>query len=84
MIYNLKGEWLRNMKIYTEDKMPKDVRAQVKRSQYFDYKITSVQEFKEGENRFYIVHLEDDKNYKQVSVFEGELNLIKEYKKQVQ
>ncbi len=82
-MFDKKGNWMYTMNCYQEDKMPKDLRSIVKRSDFFDYTIKGVQDIKEGDVRFFIVHLEDDKNYKQLCVYEGQYEVIKEYKKQV-
>ncbi len=79
-VYDKQGEWLRNMSYYNEAKMPEDVRKMIKRSEFFDYKITGVQEINEQDVLFYIVHLEDGKNYKQLCVFNGQYDVIKEFK----
>ncbi|MDB5192223.1 MAG: hypothetical protein JWQ96_1786 [Segetibacter sp.] len=80
VVYDKKGRWIRNMHVYDESKMPVDVRALVKRSEFYDYKIAFVQQFKEYDLQFYLVHLEKDGNYKQLCVCEGEYKVIKEFK----
>ena len=81
VVYNKKGRWLRNMYRYDESRLPRDVRHTVKRV-YYDFAITIVQEIREGINTFYVIHLEDKTDYKQVCVFEGEIHMIREFKKQ--
>jgi len=81
-VYAKNGAWLRNMKIYPEAKMPADVRELVKRSTYFDHSINQVQEILEKDILFYIVHLEDAKSWKQITVYNGEINLLSQVKKQ--
>ena len=61
--------------------MPRDVRHTVK-TVYYDFGITLVQEIREGLNTFYVVHLDDKNNYKQICVFDGAIHILKEYKKQ--
>jgi hypothetical protein len=81
-VYDKKGHWIRDMKSYDEDKMPRSLRETVKRSKYFDDRITHVQEFIEDGLLFYVVHLEDDKSYKQITVYEGEIKLLSKFDKQ--
>ncbi len=81
VVYDKKGRWLRTMSNYDESKLPKDVRRTVK-SVYYDYNITLVQEIKEGQITFYVIHLEDKTSYKQVAVYEGEITILNEFNKQ--
>lgn len=80
VFYTKKGNWLHTISYYDRSKMPHDIRSLVI-SNYPDYNITGVQEIKEDNITFYIVHLEDETGYKEVSVYNGELNLYKEYNK---
>ncbi len=41
--YNNKGKWQHTIRIYNEDKLPRNVRANVKHT-YYDYSITLVEE----------------------------------------
>jgi hypothetical protein len=82
VVYDKKGNWIRNMKTYYEDQMPKDIRATVKKSNYFDDRITLIQEIEEGDLHFYVVHLEGPTTYKQVAVYEGEIRLLSKFDKQ--
>jgi hypothetical protein len=77
-VYDKKGNWLHTMSIYPESRMPDDVRRTIK-SEYNGYNITQVQEIKEGDKKFYVVHLQDGKKYKQVGVCDGETNIINEF-----
>jgi hypothetical protein len=81
VVYDKKGRWLRNMYSYDESKLPRDVRHTVK-SVYYDFAITTVQEIREGMDTFYVIHLEDKTDYKQVCVYEGEIHMIREFQKQ--
>ncbi len=81
--YNKKGQWAGSLKVYSEDKMPGDIRDIVKR-EYYDYEITSVQEIETIDSYgipTYIVHLEDNNNIKLIRVRDGEMALYKEFKK---
>jgi len=81
IVFDRHGRWLRNMYHYSEAKMPRDVRHTIK-TVYYDFDITLVQEIKEGRDTFYVVHLEDKDQYKQVCVFEGAIHILKEFTKQ--
>ncbi len=60
--------------------MPKAIRSLI-RSNFPDYNITGMNEIKEGDMTFYLVYLEDETSYKQISVYNGELNVFKELQK---
>jgi hypothetical protein len=81
--YDKNGRWLRTLQVYNEDKMPRNIRELIKRSELYDYRISSVHEIKEGGFHFFIAQLEDDKNYKEICIYEREYKILKEYKKQV-
>jgi hypothetical protein len=82
VVYDKKGNWIRNMKVYYEDQMPKNIRATVKKSDYYDDKIILIQEFEEGDIHFYVVHLESPTMHKQVAVYDGEIRLLSKFNKQ--
>jgi hypothetical protein len=83
VVYDRKGNWLRTMKVYHEPQMSADIKRLIKKSYYSKCNITQVQEIKEGDITFYVVHLEDAKTFKLVAICNGEVNLYKEYNKQV-
>jgi hypothetical protein len=80
--YNKKGHWQYTLKSYNEDKLPRDIRATVKRT-YYDYAITLVQEVQASDDRVvYIVHLEDKSSFKNVIVSpDGEMTIMEEFQK---
>lgn len=80
--YSSSGSFIRHMKMYDENKMPSDIHELVKRSIYYNCAIKGVQEILEQDILFYVVHLEDDKSFKQVTVYNGEVNLLSSIKKQ--
>jgi hypothetical protein len=65
--YDKKGHWQYSLIYYSEDKLPRDVRATVK-STYFDMSITLVEEVQTTEAKVYIIHLEDKANIKILKV----------------
>ncbi len=73
VIYNLKGFWLHTMIFYKEDQMPTDVYHAV-RHEYPDYSINATQEIREGEEVFYIVHVEDSRCFKNLVVYNNEVS----------
>lgn len=79
VVYDKKGRWLRTMRVYQENKMPEDIRSLVKRSIYYDYTITLVHQIQEGDITFYIVGLKNGKKFKQISVYDGEINVFEEF-----
>lgn len=81
VVYDKKGRWLHTIKTYQENKLDRSVRALVK-SNYFDDNISGVKEINEGRDTFYLIYLENDKNYKIVSVINGELNVYQQFNKQ--
>lgn len=80
VIYDKKGRWLHTMSTYHQEKLSSNV-AKLVRSVYPGYDITAVQDIKEGLIQFYVIHLENKHSYKQVCVYEGEVNTIKEFDK---
>ena len=80
--YNLAGSWVYTIKYYDEWKLPKDVRTLVK-STYFDYTITQVEEIVQqiSTEPTYLVHLKDDKSWKNVLVSNGEMVVMEEFDK---
>ncbi len=82
VVYNKRGRIIHTIQIYNESKMPGDVRSLIKNSEYADFKIEQVQQIQEGSMTFYLVHLSYGKKYKEVAVFNGEINVYKEYDNQ--
>jgi hypothetical protein len=81
VFYDKKGHWQYALIFYSEDKLPRDVRAAVK-STYFDMAITLVEEVQTIEAKVYIVHLEDKTNIKILKVNdEGEFEILQDLSK---
>ena len=79
--YDKKGRWQFNLKHYSEEKLPRDIRKVVK-STYFDYTITGIEEVESHDNLVYIVHLEDPTSIKNVRVSkDGEMDVMQEFTK---
>lgn len=82
--YNKKGNWKALLKNYTENKLPFEIRDMVKRA-YYDFSINYVDEILTVESEgipTYIVHLEDKTSYKFIRVYNGEMGVWKNFKKQ--
>lgn len=80
VIYNKRGNWVHTISYCGESKMPKAIRSLI-RSNFPDYNITGMNEIKEGDMTFYLFYLEDETSYKQISVYNGELNVYRELQK---
>lgn len=82
VFYDKKGRWNYSLIFYTEDKLPRDVRAAIK-STYFDMSITLVEEVQTTESRVYIVHLEDKSNIKILKANDqGEYEILQDLSKE--
>lgn len=80
-VYNSRGAYVYTIRQYGESSLPRDVRGIVK-SQYYDYKITLVEEILQSAKPVvYIVHMEDDCSFMNVQVSDGEMEVMSEYKK---
>ena len=80
-IYDQKGNWMYSMMTFREDHLPAEVRKEVK-SNYYDYSIVWVKEVKEGEDDVYIVHVENKTEWKDISVQDGEIKVLRTFCKQ--
>ena len=67
VIYDKKGGWLQSLIMYGENKLPRDIRREV-RSVYFDFNIFLVEEVQTHEGVEYIVYMEDKLKYLLVKV----------------
>jgi hypothetical protein len=63
VFYDKKGHWRYSLIFYNENKLPRDIRTEV-RSNYFDMAITLVEEVETPDGKAYFVHLEDDATIK--------------------
>ena len=78
--YDEKGNWLYTIRTCKESNLSKDIRNLVKRT-YYDYSIASVNEISDEQRIVYIIQLEDKTTLKSIGIYDGEMNLIKEYVK---
>jgi hypothetical protein len=80
-VYNSRGDFSYTIKQYFESNLLRDVRAMIK-SQYYDYKITLVEEIVQTlKPLVYVVHMEDATTLKNIRVSDREMEVIEEYKK---
>ncbi|MBS1605117.1 MAG: hypothetical protein JST42_20810 [Bacteroidetes bacterium] len=75
-VYDSKGNWLYALLTYTEKSLPADVRGLVK-STYYDYSIGWVKEIRQGEATVYVVHVESDKEWKDLAVQDGQMQTLR-------
>jgi hypothetical protein len=80
MGYNKQGGWENTIRTYTENKLPFEIRDIVKRA-YYDCSIEIVEEIEVRRGLYYLVHICDNRSWKNVLVHEGELELIEEIRK---
>lgn len=75
-VYDKKGNWLYALLTYQEKDLPKDVRGLVKGT-YYDYSITWAKEIRQGDETVYVVHVESNNEWKDVSIRDGEMQTLK-------
>lgn len=79
--YNKKGSWTCSIITYDENKLPQDVRAQIK-STYYDMTISHVQEIKNPDHSVYIVTLQDKSTIMVLKINqESEMTVLQELSK---
>jgi hypothetical protein len=61
IVYDDKGRWLYNIFVYSEDKMPFNIRHSVK-SQYYDDDITEIRQYETRDKTVYIVFMKDQQS----------------------
>ncbi len=81
-IYDKKGRLLYSVKRYDESALPKDI-SRIVRNQYYDFDIIGVEEvvIPSSSNSIYFVHIANDKKLETVKVYNGESEVVNEYKK---
>jgi hypothetical protein len=80
VFYDRKGRWVGNVRGFQENKLPKDIRHQVK-SIYYDYSISYVQEITAGNKTVYLVKIEDKNSMKTIRITEGEMDEYEAFEK---
>ena len=77
-MYDRKGKWLYSILTYGQEKLPEDVRQQV-RSTYYDFTIRWVKEVREADNLVYVVHMESPGEWKDVAVQDGQMRVLNSF-----
>jgi hypothetical protein len=80
IFYDCKGRWTATIRTYGQDKLPADVRKQV-RSSYYDYTIYIVNEVTVGKATAYLVGIQDQDTIKTIRVIDGEMDVYEDFKK---
>jgi hypothetical protein len=81
--YDTKGRWSGSLKSYPENKMDREIRDIVK-SKYYDYNIIVVSEVETLKSQgmpTYVVCLEDKKSVKWLRIYDGDMEVWKEFSK---
>ncbi len=76
--YDKCGNWKFSISYYEENKLPKEIRSQVK-SVYYDFAIRSVQEIKLSDKTVYIIYIEGDGGSKELKLYDGEMEVVKNF-----
>ena len=79
--YDKKGNWKFTILYYSEKELPEDVRSDVK-SIYYDYSISRVEEIHIDRDPIYLIHMQNEKTWKNVRVCDGEVQLLEDFNKQ--
>lgn len=81
-IHNKAGKLIYTVKRYEATALPKEV-SRLVRNEFVDYDIAGVEEvvLPSNINSIYLVHIANDKKMKTVRVYNGESEVINEYKK---
>ena len=81
-VYNKAGKLAYSVKRYEEKGLPKDI-SRLIRNQFYEFDIIGVEEVvpASNDNSIYFVHIANEKEIKTIKVYNGESEIIKEYKK---
>jgi len=81
-VYNKAGKLLYTVKRYEESSLSKELSRMV-RNQFYDFDIIGVEEvmLPSDSNSIYLVHIGNENKLKTVRVYNGELEVINDYKK---
>ena len=81
IVYDIEGRWLYNLLVYTEDRLPLDIRHRVK-SEYYDDKITEIRQFETRDKTVYIVLIKDQQSIEKIlKVSDDELKDVTPYRR---
>ena len=77
-VYDPRGNWMYTLMTYKEKDMPIGVRKAVK-SEYYDYVIGWVKEVRERDVVIYVVHVENETEWKDIALMDGEMTVLHTY-----
>ena len=80
VIFDKKGNWVYTLKQYTEKELPVRVRAMVK-SMYYDYPVAWVKEVNQSQSVVYLIHIENDREWKTIRVADDDMEVAEEFTK---
>ncbi len=79
--YDMRGNWVYTIKVYSESKMPRNIRHLVK-TEHYDFTITQIEEIdRPNEPIVYLVHMYDATHWRNVQVRDGEVRVVEEFRK---
>ncbi|KIC92678.1 hypothetical protein [Flavihumibacter solisilvae] len=78
--YNAKGKWLRTIRYYDEQGLPKDIRNAV-RHEFLDFNIFLVMEMNLPQSIIYLVKIEDKTSWKTVRVSGDDIDVVESFTK---
>jgi len=80
VVFGKKGNWVYTLKQYTEKELPAEIRARIK-SVYYDYPIGWVKEVNQLQSIVYLIHIENDQEWKTIRVADGETDVVEHFYK---
>lgn len=80
VVYDKKGRWINTLRYTYENTMPKQVRSIIN-DVYPGFDVNLCVEIHENNLIFHIVQIESKKEFKQLGIYDGEINILKEYEK---
>lgn len=80
VIFDKKGNWVYTLKQYTEKELPVRVKSMVK-SVYYDYPIVWVKEVNQSQSVVYLIHIENDQEWKTIRVADDEMDVAEDFAK---
>jgi hypothetical protein len=78
--YNKKGNWEFTVSYNSEKDLPVEVRQVVKNS-FPDFNITRAEKVRVAEKTIYVLHMQNEKSWKNVRVCEGEMEAMEDFNK---
>lgn len=78
--YTKKGSWIRTVKTYEQDKLPKEMREKVRQT-YYDHKITLVQEINQNKQVIYLVSIADNTSWMILRLEGDDMEVMETYVK---